>query len=61
MAEYGQQAEKMVPSCRTVKRVQKNMKIQKKLKIRKCGGVWHQNMAIILVIGFDPLCHMRVG
>jgi hypothetical protein len=61
MAEYGQQTEKIVPSCCTVKKKsKKRMKIQK-AKIRKCGGVWHQNMTIILVIGFGPLGHMRVG
>jgi len=50
MAEYGQQAEKivLVPSCCTVQK--KSMKIQK-AKIRKCGGslaseYGYQNMAI---------------
>lgn len=61
MAEYGQQAEKIVPCCCTVKSPPKKAWKYRKQKIRKCGRVWHQNMAIILVIGFGPLRHMLVG
>lgn len=58
MVESGQHAEKIVPSCCTVKSLKKSMKNTKKSKIRKLGRSLASDMMISYHAGVGPLRNM---
>jgi hypothetical protein len=60
MAEYGKQAEKIVPSCCTVKKSKEHENTKKELTLEMRGGVGIRIWLIILVTGLGRLRYIRV-